>query len=228
MRILINNWEKYNHRKDVKATSWFRLNNDWIIDPKFYNFDPSEKMVWIYLLSHSSRKMKPEFHFDPDFTAHLLNLKRSKIDSAINKLQAVECITLRARNAGVTDTIVDVPLQTDRQTDRQTFRTKTPYREIAILWNTICGVKYRKIQNPEKLNKSRKDKLTSRWKQKPSLVYWEKMFKHLSEKCDFSWSKNWSPNFDWIIKNDLIHDKILEGAYDKKPGDSVAKLNLIT
>lgn len=59
MIIQINNWGKYQKRKDVAKPWWFALSNNLVSgDPDFYDFNDSELLFWIYILSEASKHNK--------------------------------------------------------------------------------------------------------------------------------------------------------------------------
>lgn len=76
MKIRICKWDKYNPRPrgDVKSSSWFRLENEWITDPDFYDYDCGQKLIWIWLCSEASKKMRGEVKINPRQIADALHL----------------------------------------------------------------------------------------------------------------------------------------------------------
>ena len=128
MKINVNNWEKYNSRKDVKSATWFRLQNDLWLDMKFATCDCVDLMVFIALLSLASKKQKSEIHFDPGTFAGIRKTTPSKVNDALEKLEALGCIEFinnnttigsdRKKNVTLRGPTESVP--TDRQTDEQT------------------------------------------------------------------------------------------------------------
>ncbi len=59
IEVTINNWEKYNKRKDIKKPWWFALSNTLIADPDFVTFTAEEFRAWIYILSQASLHGSP-------------------------------------------------------------------------------------------------------------------------------------------------------------------------
>ena len=91
----------------------------------------------------------------------------------------------------------------------------TPYAKIMQLYNTIC-VSFPKIQ---KIDGARRKAVAARFRSYPDLEYFEKLFKK-TEASSFMKggnSKNWTADFDWIIKASNMC-KVLEGKYDNKGG----------
>src|ERR1041385_4385260 len=117
VEIEILNWDKYNPRKDLKATTWVRLQNSLFEDPSFFDFTHSELMFWVYLLSIASKKQSGQIRFNWNHAERIGRFKRDDICSAFEKLQSLECVrtsgpvrnvdvtpTSRARHADVTPT----------------------------------------------------------------------------------------------------------------------------
>lgn len=57
--IQILNWKKFNDAKpSVKATSWFRMENEWLEHPDFVGIGADQCLLWSYLLGKASPKLK--------------------------------------------------------------------------------------------------------------------------------------------------------------------------
>lgn len=110
--LTINNWDKYNSRKDVKQTIWFRLENTLLDDPDFYHFSAEEIVTWIYILSLASKKFSPTVSIRYDRAKAINRLSRSVIDSTILKLQELRIVHVDDTCAYADDT-----LQTNKQTN---------------------------------------------------------------------------------------------------------------
>lgn len=105
--IEIVNWDKFNPRKDLKATSWLRLQNSLFDDHNFFEWSHSEVLFWIYILSLASKKQKGEIRFSQSHAERIGRFDRKVIDEAMEKLVELQCITvtLHARNTDVTRTL---------------------------------------------------------------------------------------------------------------------------
>jgi hypothetical protein len=93
VKIKINNWDKYQGRKDIKKHWWFKLSNQLWIDPDFFHFNPSELLTWICILSMASEKQKSEFSFCSEMIMRLRSIDQDDIFSAIEKLQQLKIVT---------------------------------------------------------------------------------------------------------------------------------------
>jgi hypothetical protein len=123
IQIEILNWDKFNPRKDVKSTSWFRKENNIFENPDFFEFDHSELCFWDYLLSIASKKQSPTISVNLAHASKIGRFQKSTIQSGLEKLQSLQCVrvdsgyehvdvthTSRTRHATNerTDTHVDV------------------------------------------------------------------------------------------------------------------------
>lgn len=56
--VQIVKWKKYNEAEPrVKATSWFRMEHDWLEHPDFVTLDASQCLLWSYLLGKACPKL---------------------------------------------------------------------------------------------------------------------------------------------------------------------------
>jgi hypothetical protein len=97
------NWDKYNPRKDLKATTWMRFQNSIYEDPQFFDFDHGEICFWIYLLCMASKKQSSTVIVNITHAERIGRFKKSTIDSCIEKLKHINCVT--ERHAHVTSTL---------------------------------------------------------------------------------------------------------------------------
>lgn len=91
----------------------------------------------------------------------------------------------------------------------------TPYAKIMQLYNEICQ-SFPKIQ---KIDGARRKAVAARFKTYPDLQTFETLFRK-TEASGFMKGdndRNWSADFDWIIKATNMC-KVLEGKYDNKGG----------
>ena len=134
MMIEILNWAKYNPRSDVKATTWMRVNNDYLT--RMFKFSNEEKLVWIGLLSEASVTRGGAITPDLDLLAFLIRRDVETVKAAIKTFEAAEMIavknsrTLRPRDADDTQTLrprdADDTLRTDVRTNERTPGGKAP------------------------------------------------------------------------------------------------------
>jgi hypothetical protein len=94
IEINIKNWEKFNPRKDVKSTSWFRFENNFFDDPDFYCLKNDQKLIWIYLLSISSKEYCSAIKINSIQMQEILKIPENFIFETLTKLEKeIQCIT---------------------------------------------------------------------------------------------------------------------------------------
>lgn len=106
--VRISNWEKYNARKDVKNSSWLKLQHDFFTNPHFHNFSPEERLAWVWMMCERSRLKEQTFHqYSHQGFHRWTGLDPSVLVSCISKLvkeRIVEVRTSRGRHVSVTQT----------------------------------------------------------------------------------------------------------------------------
>lgn len=126
MEIEVINWEKFNPRKDLKATTWFRLQNGLFEDPNFFDFTHAELLVWLYLLSICSKKRSGTITVNFAHAERVARLKPKDVKTAIEKLEELQCVrvTERARNVDVTRNADVTPTSHYERTNEQDERNE--------------------------------------------------------------------------------------------------------
>lgn len=104
MIVEIVNWEKYNPRKDLKTSSWFRLENNFCTHHELFDYTNDQKMVWIYLMCEASKSQSPSVTINANLVATLLRIDASIVTDTIQSFENTGLVTLRTRNARVTRT----------------------------------------------------------------------------------------------------------------------------
>lgn len=92
MKIVINNWEKYNPRKDVKHTTWVRLNNNIYLSQDLFGLDFEQKWAWISLLCIASDKQSGELDIDPHWFSHHTGISEAALVKALEALSRNGCV----------------------------------------------------------------------------------------------------------------------------------------
>ena len=98
--------------------------------------------------------------------------------------------------------------------DKDRKKPDVPHKKIKKLYNNICT----SLPSIRKMSEHRKKHLRARWKEEEDID----VFKEVFEKAESSSfltgnnNRNWTADFDWIVKNDTNFNKILEGKYDDK------------
>ena len=121
---------------------------------------------------------------------------------------------------GCTDVVTNVQQTNDKCTpEKEREKEKeidkdqqqVPYQKIADLYNDIAE----KLPNIRKVNDQRKRHLRARWNEEGNIDVFEEVFT-IAENTPFLTGdneRNWTADFDWIIKNNSNFNKILEGKY---------------
>lgn len=94
IEIEIKNWAKYNPRSDVKSCSWFRMSNDFFLDPDFYGCSLATRIIWIYTLSVASKKMSDTVRINTSMLSDSLKIPMSDIEKSIKELEKTGSITV--------------------------------------------------------------------------------------------------------------------------------------
>lgn len=93
--VTVLNWSKFNDRKDVKRSSWFRLEHDTVSSADFYDFTGDEFRAWIYILSQASKKNDSgKFRLSYAHADRACRIPPSAIDSAMEKLISLQCVAV--------------------------------------------------------------------------------------------------------------------------------------
>lgn len=95
--VEILNWERFNPKRDQKTYTWLRLDNDAWASQDLYGLTPTEKFVWIVLLSLASKTNAAKISVDVDFVAHNLGIKADTVSQAIEMICARHLATARGR-----------------------------------------------------------------------------------------------------------------------------------
>lgn len=170
IQLEILNWEKYNPRKDLKSTHWFRVNNDILEGPDFFEFTHSEIVFWIYLLSLASKRQTGRITLVMAHAQRIGRFKESEINAALEKLIELGCVLVAVQacdvepNADVTPTLhardVHVPLRTNERTNvtertnaRPKFDLESVYERYPRKQGKKAGIERltRSIQTEEEL-----------------------------------------------------------------------------
>ncbi|MES2355590.1 MAG: hypothetical protein V4568_14570 [Pseudomonadota bacterium] len=218
--VTVTNWERFTTRKDIKASSWFRLSNTFLEDPDFYGFTDGELLTVIYMFSQCSKRMVDNFRLVYAHAKRIGGRSEKDITGAVDKLLKHQIISIdvtctsRARH-------VDVTLQTDKQTNKQTnIINQTnenagapPIDSFVEIWNDNCGT----LPKITKATDKRAKAIKARLSETPSLDYWRDIVVRIaaSKFCQGENDRGWKATFDFLVKPDT-HIKTLEGQYDER------------
>ena len=122
--VEILGWKKFNPRSDVKRPSWFRMENGLFSDPQFFDFEAEELLAWVYLLAHASLKNGGVVYVNKRHVEMVGKIKWGSMESAIAKLEELQCVhsTARGRDVDVTDSpATNVTNGTNRTNERDGY-----------------------------------------------------------------------------------------------------------
>lgn len=126
LTIEITNWDKYNPRKDLKVTSWVRLQNSLFEDPSFIEFNQGELLFWVYLLSMVSKKQSGQIKFSLTHAIRIGRFNVCDVDGAFTKLIEMDCVRIieGARTQTLRACNVDDTLRDERNVTNETNEQK--------------------------------------------------------------------------------------------------------
>lgn len=138
--ITVVNWDKFNPRKDLKATSWFRMQNSIFEDPDFFDFSHAEFSALFYILCQCSKKQCGTIRVNYAHANRIGRLDTAELKSAIDKLVKIQFvqITNEVRHADVTSTS-HARNTTNERTDETDGRTDTGIKKPPTLSKEILG-----------------------------------------------------------------------------------------
>jgi hypothetical protein len=226
LHLRIDNWERYQERRDVKASSWFRMEHGSYLDPAWDDVGAEEHHVWAWLLAYASFKNRGEITVHVETCAVRAKVSPATFRQAIQKLEKKLCLSVlnSSRTEDVTCTVrardESGPLQTDRQTDNSSESDDSPpgrpgdgLPELARVWNEHCG----KLPSLRSCKGRRRRDAKARWKENPSAEYWVSVIERI-HKTPFLRGENrdgWRATFDWLVRPESA-DRVLEGFYDRQ------------
>lgn len=233
--LTVNNWDKYNPRKDIKNPSWFAFSNRMIEDEDIFELSGVEFKAWVYVLSKASQKNSDTVEID---SKHFSRICGAPIDSMTTMLVKMSNnITVHVRDESVricTGSSLTQNVDVTRQTDKQTGQDKQDKTEqecvvvtdsvtprpdkIDLIFNQFNELaKSHGMHKIKILNTDRKKRLTKAVKQVgDDLEIWHKIFIVAGSKGFVGKDgREWKPDFDYIFRNEN-YVKFSESDYPKK------------
>lgn len=133
--VEIKNWERFNGRRDVKQSSWLRLEHSISEDADFYGFSAEEFRAWIYILCQASKKSSARvtLHFAHANRASMV--PKRALESAIKKLESMGALLVHVTNANADGTAAFCTRRDVRTRRDETRRNETPHFDFDAFWN---------------------------------------------------------------------------------------------
>lgn len=100
LSISIDNFKKYNPRSDQKTSSWFRLENNFLLDPIIQELNAVETFVYIYCLGQISSKKGESAKINSKFASIICKCTESEFLAAISSLEEHGCIRTGSQKDG--------------------------------------------------------------------------------------------------------------------------------
>lgn len=117
MQITVVNWGEYQPRKDVKKSSWFRMEHAIALSTKYLALTQQDVMAIVYIFSLCSEENSETVTIAPQHVAIFGRMKEAELKASAIKLQQLGIVLVddtpsdRARN-------VDVSLRTNEHNER--------------------------------------------------------------------------------------------------------------
>lgn len=114
--IRIENWDKYNPRKDIKNPSWFAFSNRMLENPDIYNLTHGEFRAWVYCLTKASQSNNDTIQIDIRHANRICNITVNDFNGMIRKMLESGSLYVDVRNPYVSVRECTQSVH-DRQTD---------------------------------------------------------------------------------------------------------------
>jgi hypothetical protein len=226
--IQMKNWSKYQHSKTTKgkALKYFRLQSDFLEDPKLYGLCASMKLTYVYLLTRLCRDNTGVTHICYRHATDMTRLRTKLIHSCVIELERLQLLSIvfdeknpSREEVGEVGRRGEVEgIYVEKSFDLPTPKAvelKLSPSWVADLWQEKLADKLHALRVP--LTPARAKKLRDRIKIFSEKKDWVEAFDKI-QNSDFCLGKNdrqWKASFDWILQPDTL-TKILEGKYDNK------------
>lgn len=216
IKIKINNWDKYLHRKDLKSLSWFRVNSDIMHNPKFHKIDPKAGWFFICLLGFCAKKMNDTLEYPIAYLSDTTNCDPLKCAKLLEKNGLVRiCTDLYESASNITIHNITEHNKT-LQNKTKHYITRSPDKgeqltpkKLFDLWNKTCG----DLKKVQKLNDQRIRSANASIKRNSDIEFWISAIVKARDVFGNTPKGEWSFGFDNLI-NDGKLTKLLEGSYD--------------
>jgi len=211
--ITIPSWDKFNARKDITRPHWFRMDHSIFEDPKFYNLEPADWAVLLYLLCQKS-KSGEGFQVNYAHAQRVAGLSSRVVDSAIEKLLQSQFITVSntAAAADVTfpagdERIRPDPSNTNKQTNNTDSTCAFAPERLREIWNQNRGI----LSECIKLTPSRLAAARKRIEENGDPEYWADIVRTIASDPFFQGrnERKWRATFDYLLRPDT-HIRIAE------------------
>lgn len=136
LTLRIENWDKYNPRKDIKNPSWFAFSNRMLENPDVYDLTHGEFRAWVYCLTKASQSNNDTIQIDVRHANRICNISVNDFNGMIRKMLESGSLYVDVRNP-----YVSVRECTQSVLDRQTDITNKQTNNIVnsrIDYDEVC------------------------------------------------------------------------------------------
>lgn len=241
--IKVLDWHKFNPRTDRNNFVWFRMQNTFFSDPKFFSQPDAVKILWVFLLCEASKFNNEAFLFDTSYASAVLGYDPDMVEKTLTKFINGRLVAAEdPAEAGALDG--HYPLNGTTTIRYDTIRNETkegrveqksgsglnspcadaPSLELVRdhrlkeIWNEHRG----KLAKVRALSKQRQRLCELRWSdinKTDAETHWTEVVKKIASSpfCTGANERGWRATFDWLLKSDTQW-RVLEGKYDGKLG----------
>lgn len=172
-KIKINNWEKYQGRKDIKFPNWFAFSNRFFDDPDFYDFNSEEIVCFLFILAQCSLMGKGEISVNFKVFCLRSRIKESVFKNSFLKLEKLGIISIVSDGeCAIRTEPVDDPYVTRTEPVRDPCVTRTG-SESSIIHHVLDKTRHNKTRQEHIVESSTS---TTR-------SFSEKCIEHLNSVC---------------------------------------------
>lgn len=234
IKVKIINWQKHQPvRKDVVHSSWFKVSNRLMDDPKILAMTPLTFSVFMYMLCQCSQNNSDTLTLlTHNLHRTLPQVGTKRVISAIFTLESLQVLSILSRDVHVTSSIEKrreeksarhahrdqseffedqkpPDLGTNKTKQPQPNDSKTALHRLAVLWNENCG----SLPKVKEMNSSRDKLCRDAFRKNKDPEHWKQLIQTLKSSSFHSGKNNsgWRANFDYFLRPN-IQTQLLEGA----------------
>lgn len=208
IEVEINNWSRFNPRREYKHPTWFALNNRILESPSMMELSAEELKAWIYILCQASQRNSSRVKVYFNHALKICAISKQILLNAISKLEKDESIQVHVRETNAKDLNQAATLHTNRQTVRDSGTASADPHPLATVWNTSVK-KLGRIKKTE----NKRLKLCESVYSDYTPEEWVAIFQRADRSAFLcgGGAKGWRATFDWVVKN---ANRVDEGEFD--------------
>ncbi len=165
--IEVVNWTKYNPRGEAKRPTWFRFDNSFAFESKFFGLSCEQKWLWVCILSLSSNKIGQPFIWNSAYIQTMTGVKKTVQDQTIDIF--IKLNSLRATRTDSCDFVRDLA-PTNERTNITNITNEHAHRPSASDFEILYQRYPRKMGKQEGIKKAVRDVKTQEEFEKLSMA----------------------------------------------------------